>query len=168
VATVSGTALTGYDIISNFELDGRQGGTNFNDKLMFDAPITKLAVGTYGNNDGFTDTLGGVTIGSHKVDANGMVTFFAADNATGSAIAMTTAQAVSTAIDYLTKVDIDGAGSGGVLAFASSGAAGTHTYVYSQTGSGSGTYSVVDLSGVSATGIETGTWTSGYVHIEHT
>ena len=163
--TLSGggkNAISVKDVIENF-------ATGQNDILDIFSSGSATVMGAISNSDGTNNSTGQTSkvsgtsffIDKHSVNSNGMVTF---TDTNEDIVTMDNADKVAAAVNYLSNNDIGNAGT--TVAFTASISAVNHTYVYSQATASAGG-SLVDLSGVAATGITTNldNTTANYIHI---
>ena len=138
--TVTGFQVAGVDIIDVVGTAALDGAANVNG-------IHSTAVLTAGGTD---------YIESHSVSATGLVTFDDADF--NAAVTLADAGDVAAAIQYLGLNDIGAAGDSVVFT------GNSNSYIYTQSGASAGG-DVIELVGITATGIMTSGTTAGYVEI---
>ena len=149
----SGT-ISAYDVITNFEMGD-------NDILDLSGSVSVIASAANSNGTNSSLTVAGAQVSKHSIDSHGMATFTDASN---NSISIDSVAKVAAVVQYLEANDL---GSGGTtLAFTASISSVSHTYIYSQT-TGSAGGQLVDLSGVTASGITTSLTdtTSTYIHL---
>ena len=137
--------ISGFDVITDFN-------TSL-DKLNLPGTVVAATSGNVDGNGDFSLTIGGDTIELHSV-TNGITTFYGTDLFT-SAKTLTSLSDVAAVVQYLTGSDIGNAGA--TLAFTATISSVTHTFIYEQGGStnSNGTNTLVDLSGVSISDLNT-------------
>jgi hypothetical protein len=149
--------ITAFDQITDLTT-----GTVAADKDTLDFSVAGiLAAAASGDFTNSTLTVGGKAIATHTISATGLTTF---TNTNGEAVVINSDAALAAVIQYLSGGDIGNAGA--TLIFnatysAETRGSVTHTFAYQQTttnaattGAGDG-YSLVDLVGVTLTGLET-------------
>jgi hypothetical protein len=159
--------IAGFDVITDLTTT-----SSGKDLIDFTTNGVKAAAAASGNFTDSTLTVGGTdAVITHVIDANGLATFAK----TGPAALTISSDAILAAVvQYLAGGDIGNAGA--TLVFNATYAVSTrgataHTFVYQQTttnaGAASGTdgYSLIDLPGVTLTGVETAVTTDGYLYI---
>jgi VCBS repeat-containing protein len=160
----SGT-INGYDVITDFAL----GATA--DKIDTVGTAVPVAAGT----DTFSGsasansslTIGMKTVNSHSI-TNGIITFDDGNsfNAVNGTLSITSTASLAAAVQYLQLNDLGNAGA--TVAFTGNIGGSAHTWVYTQ-GSDSGVDNsldiLIDLVGVTATGLTAGTPGTGQIGI---
>jgi hypothetical protein len=160
VITIGGTGdsgtVAGFDVISSW-VTNTTAANKDNLALPGTAVLATATTGTDGSDSSLT--IAGATIKSHAISAAGLATFDDAD--TYAAAVATTSDAMAAAvIQYLLLQDIGDAGMtvafSGTYGAAARGSTG-QTWIYSQTGATAGAvggYSIVNLVGFVAVGVE--------------
>ncbi len=156
--TGSGATLSGFDVISDYQL----GAVSGHNELLSLPGTVAVAANTAGV-DGNNTTAYGIPIGSHTI-VNGVISFFS-DNNHSTTVTIDSNAKLASALDYLTHNDIGGVGATVVLTTATG-----DSYVYSQGAAGSGgtattNYTFVELQHFAATGLTTNILDTNLQHI---
>jgi Ca2+-binding RTX toxin-like protein len=151
--TLNAGTITGFDVITDLTT-----GTTAASKDLIEMPGTG-AIATAGAGVNGTDstlTIGGSVVAVHTISATGL---FSATDGTG-AVVVTSDAGLAAFVQYLTLNDIGNAGMAVVFTAtygASTRGSTAHSFIYSQNtddAGGVGGYSLVDIVGVTLTGIE--------------
>lgn len=150
--------ISGFDQITDFRAGtGSLGGIS--EILDLPGSISVVATTALANGANSTLMIGGAVVGSHKVAANGVATFFGTEDGTGTALTISSEGGLAAVVQYLQANDIGNAGS--TLLFTGAINTANRSFVYSQ-GSADGINNSLDTlvqlqltSGLLATGLTT-------------